>query len=246
MSLTELQKAYPYVNWLTFINAILPKNVQIDDDEVIIVKDKNFFKELAQILKDTPKRTMANYVMWRITEESSLYLTQDLQKRYLKYKMDVNGTKDILPRWKECVNVVSAKLPKSVDGLYVRQYFREDAKKVAIEMVENLRMAFENILQTVGWMDAITRERALNKLKAMVLYIGYPDELLDDKKLEEYNEGLEINTDSYLEFILQINKFKDDKLFAKLREPIKRTDWPDDLYAIEVDVLHNFESNGVG
>jgi neprilysin len=246
MTLTELEKNYSYVHWLAYMNDILPKDVRIDNDEVIIVVDKNFFTQLGIILKDTPKRTMANYVMWRITQISSLYLTEDLQKRDLKYKMDVRGTQDIEPRWKECVNVVTSVLTKSVSGLYIRRYFREDVKKTAIEMVENFRLAFENILQTVEWMDAITRERALHKLETMILHIGYPDELLDDKKLEEYYEGLEVNIDYYLESVLRVNQFNYDKYFLKLREPVKRTDWPAELNVAVVGTNYFYAKNSIG
>jgi neprilysin len=159
MTLSEVQAEYPYIDWLSYINAILHKDVQIKDHDVINVSVKRFFKDLEKILKETPKRTMANYVMWLITKSSSFYLTEKLRKRQLQYSKDVSGIEALEPRWKECVSATIDDLPMSVSALYIRKYFRNDAKKAALEMVQNIRVVFENILQTVDWMDATTREQ---------------------------------------------------------------------------------------
>jgi neprilysin len=245
MTLTELQKEYPYVDWLTYINDILPKEVQIKDDEVINVSVKSFFKDLGQILENTPKRTMANYAMWRITKISTYFLSENFRKRRLEYFTDVNGVQDLNLRWRECVEFTTSNLPISVSALYVRHFFSEDAKKEVLKMVENIREVFENILKTVEWMDAITREQALNKLKSMVIQIGYPDELTDIKKLEHYYEGLEINSDNYLETNMRIDQFLTDKTWLKLREPVNKTDWISFSEVTDINTYYSFRDNSI-
>lgn len=71
-------------------------------------------------------------------------------------------------------------------ALYVRKYFNEDARQNAQEMVGNIRAEFKQIIKTIDWMDDKTRISALEKVDAMTTHIGYPDELLDDKKLVEF------------------------------------------------------------
>lgn len=70
--------------------------------------------------------------------------------------------------------------------MYVRKYFHEEARQSAIEMVKDIREEFQTILNNVEWMDETTRKNALEKAKSMSTHIGYPDELTDDKKLEEF------------------------------------------------------------
>lgn len=55
--------------------------------------------------------------------------------------------------------------------------------------------------------------------------IGYPDELMDDKKLIEFYKNVKVDEDKYLESILSINIFGTDRAFKKLREPVNKTDW---------------------
>jgi neprilysin len=245
MTLTELQKEYPYVDWLTYINDILPKEVQIKDDEVINVSIKSFFKDLGQILENTPKRTMANYAMWRITQDSTYFLSENFRKRRLKYSTDVYGMHDKNLRWRECVGITTSKLPISVSALYIGQFFPEDAKKEVLKMVQNIREVFENILKTVEWMDTITREQALDKLKAMATQIGYPDELTDIKKLEDYYEGLEINSDNYLETNMRLAQFNTDKSFLRLRKPVNKTDWILFSRVTEINTYYSFRENSI-
>lgn len=116
-------------------------------------------------------------------------------------------------------------LPISVGALYVRKHFKEDAKATALEMVNNIRAEFTKILEKVEWMDAETKMAAFDKAKAMTTHIGYPDEIMDNSKLEEYYGELTIDPDRYLESVLNMNVFGTDYAFNKLRKPVNKTDW---------------------
>lgn len=72
----------------------------------------------------------------------------------------------------------------------MRKYFNEAAKKNAMEMVADIRAEFDEILKEVDWMDDHTRANALDKARSMSTHIAYPDELLDDRKLEEFYDGV--------------------------------------------------------
>lgn len=113
----------------------------------------------------------------------------------------------------------------AVGALYVRKYFRQDSKAIALEMVNGIRKEFEQILENVNWMDEETRKSAINKLHSMSTHIGYPDEIMDDSKIENYYKELKIDQDNYLESVLNMNVFGTDYAFNKLRQPVNKTDW---------------------
>lgn len=58
------------------------------------------------------------------------------------------------------------------------------------EMVQDIRNEFVKILKKVDWMDEKTRQNALEKVNSMVAYIGYPEELLDEEKVNKYYENV--------------------------------------------------------
>lgn len=85
---------------------------------------------------------------------------------------------------------LSLSLSIASGALYVRKYFNEEARQNAKEMVADIRAEFQDILKSVDWMDEQTRQNALDKAQSMATHIAYPDELLDDRKLEEFYEGV--------------------------------------------------------
>lgn len=99
--------------------------------------------------------------------------------------------------------------------------FRQDSKVAAFEMFNGIRNEFEIFLNEVTWMDEKTRKSAMNKLKAMSGYTGYPDELMNISKIEKYYENLKIDPNNYLLSVLNLNKFHTDHFFSKLREPVQ-------------------------
>lgn len=221
----ELQKTYPYIMWKEYINALLPVGLDIDDDEPINVSVPSFFESLGTLLAKTPKRTIANYMMWRIHAFSISFLSEEFRKRQLEYATALSGRQEQEARWKECVDITSGSLAISIGSLYVRKHFKEDAKHIAMEMVDSIRSVFSGILTDVDWMDEQTKKSALEKLNSMTTHIGYPDEITDDNKLSEYYESLDIEPSKYFESFLKMNIFGTDKSFNKLRLPVNKTDW---------------------
>ena len=72
--------------------------------------------------------------------------------------------------------------------LYVKNHFNEDAKSQAETLVSYVRQEFDNVLNSIDWMDEVTRIAAKEKATAIRPQIAYPPELLmDDKLIEHYN-----------------------------------------------------------
>lgn len=112
MKISEVQKKYPYVDWLNYINALLPDTLNITEDEIIVVTVPKFFEDLGPLLKKTSKRAIANYMMWRIHGFSAFFLTEQLRKRQLQYSSVLSGRQEQEPRWKECVDITSGRYIK--------------------------------------------------------------------------------------------------------------------------------------
>lgn len=113
----------------------------------------------------------------------------------------------------------------SVGALYVRRFFNEDSRLRVIEMVEDMRASFIQMIHDVPWMDETTKRKAIGKAQALSAHIGYPDELVNDTKIEEYYAGLELTPDEYLMNALRLNRFKVDYALRQLRKPNNKTDW---------------------
>ena len=54
-------------------------------------------------------RTLANYLLWRVSGGSVSYLNQAARKLQLKYSSVLTGTTERKPRWEECTELVSGR-----------------------------------------------------------------------------------------------------------------------------------------
>lgn len=149
MTVDELSASYPSIPWWEYFNTILAPQAQLKRDEIVIVSVPSYLKNFERLISATPKRVQANYALWRATAASVSYLTDDIRKRQLKYTVELNGKTEREPRWKECVDIVSGSLGISVGSMYVRKYFKKDAKNTALEMVDDIRREFTKILKKV-------------------------------------------------------------------------------------------------
>lgn len=111
--------------------------------------------------------------------------------------------------------------------------------------MNNVRDEFINILNEVSWMDAATRDAAIEKAKSMTSHIAYPDELTDNIKLEEYYSGLELEPNTLLENVLRVRTFKDNHLIQKLRKPVNKTDWETHTMPATVNAAYSPLENSI-
>lgn len=127
--------------------------------------------------------------------------------------------------------------------LYSRKYFNKSSKKAALDLVDNLRETFIDILHTVSWMDDATRAKAIEKAKAMAVKIGYPDELNVSKSLDEYYSGLEMNPNDFFSNVLKLQVFNVNNSFGSLRDTFNKTGWGTLLELDSTDVNAFYDTN---
>lgn len=101
ITIKDAEEAYPYFPWADFMKSILPENITVKEDEVVVFLSQ-VFDELEEMMSTTPKRTLANYFMWRVVAYSSAFLTHDLQRKIATYQSAVTGAKSGMQRSIQC------------------------------------------------------------------------------------------------------------------------------------------------
>lgn len=230
MTLRDAQIQYPYLNWTDYLNQVFRQIIHVDENETVNFVSLTYFDNLHGLLKITPKRTIANYLIWRATDSFT---------RHFIIGNDMS-------RWKDCVRLTNQQLPIATGAHYIRKNFKVDTKNKVAEMAEHIRKEFKEMLQQNTWMDDKTKLAANHKVDSMSLHIGYPDELNDDKQLEAYFEPLVINHTNYLASILNINEFYWSIQLKSLRKPVNRTDWTRHPMPVFNNALNILEFNSIG
>jgi putative endopeptidase len=68
---------------------------------------------------------------------------------------------------------------EGIGRLYVDKYFNASSKAMMQEITSNLKEVFRERIQNLKWMEPATKQKALMKLEALDVQVGYPDEWLN-------------------------------------------------------------------
>lgn len=225
MTVKELNKKYPSISWKEYLNQNLPSNIKIDENEFVTVLTPKYIENLEKLINKTPKRILANYLIWRVVQSSGLYLTDNIRQKALNYLKAITGETKIKERWKECIEIIQDKMPIAMSALYTRNYFDKNVKNHTQDLVREIYKQFYKILENIDWMDNVTKRNAIEKLENIGYQIAFPDELFDDVKIIKFYENLKLNGHSYLEDILSLRLFEMKNSFGKLKNKVEKYSW---------------------
>jgi len=214
MSIADLQKLVPEINWNTYLAALGLKNVND-----ISVSQKESLVEVGKIITSEPIASQIAYLQWKLIDESASYLSDKIYAQNFEfYGKVLSGKKEQSPRWKRAVGTVDGVLGEAVGQMYVQKYFPAAAKERMLKLVHNLQQTLGERINALNWMGDSTKVKAIEKLKAFYIKIGYPD------KWRDYS-SLDITKDSYYANIKRASKFEHEYRFAKAGKPVDKTEW---------------------
>lgn len=120
-------------------------------DPIIKLKDPAYLYNTSCILEYTPKRIIANYMIWRAIYASLDYVGGEIRNYYLEFKSKT--TIEPYPeRWKECVKLLSDKksgLTVGLSAMYVRKHFNNKTRKSVEHVVYSILEEFEETVKNV-------------------------------------------------------------------------------------------------
>ncbi|NP_001191592.1 neutral endopeptidase [Aplysia californica] len=230
MTLAELDQDFssPELNFSRLITTVMSAPevaVSVGDDEIIMNRSPPYFRNLTDLLRNTPKKTIANYIIWRITISYLGTLTQVFKDIRFEFTKAIYGIETVQPRELFCTSFVRRNVGFIISKPFVDKFFSPEAKDVALEMISGLQSAFNEIVDEVEWMDEETKVVAREKNDAIVSKIGYPEFVINSTRLTELYENYTYGNDTYFENILSKNKVNVDSSFRSLRELVDKEQW---------------------
>ncbi len=143
------------------------------------------------------------FIVWQpsaVTGTSALVGSEDIDlwKDYLKFHLIAHYA-SVLPkavaailsdsqpapdRSKDAIAATNAALGQAVGQLYTQKYFPPEAKAKAQAMVADLITAYRARISNLNWMSPETKKKALTKLAALRIGLGYPDTWIDYSTLD--------------------------------------------------------------
>ena len=211
--LEELSKSTTGINWREVL-----ADLKIKKEDTILVNNPAFFKEVAGMINTVSVEDWKTYLKWNILKSAAPYLSSSFVDAGFVFNQVVSGQRTQTPRWERISLLTDGSVGELLGQLYVKEYFKPEAKARMTELVSNLRKAFAVRINKLDWMSPATKVKALAKLTAFRPKIGYPD------KWRNY-DGLVINRNTYFENIKNVGEWNYNNMIEQLGKPVDRERW---------------------
>lgn len=245
-SLGDIITNYTGIDWMKYFTQVLNMNninIEVTRREPIVNRNPEYFRQLSSILNTTPKRTIANYLVWRYVKRLPNVLPERIQQLETQYRKALIGTAQIEPRWKTCVSAANTNFGLSVGNLFIHKYFGPEAKVDVENMIKELRYAMKELINGNDWMDDKTKELAKEKADYITPRIGYPDEVDLEAKVNKEYELIEIKADQLYKNTVAIMIAGSVKNLKELREPVDKGKW--DTAPATVNAFYDPQKNQI-
>lgn len=120
--------------------------------------------------------------------------------------------------------------------------FLEVTKPRVMTMINNIRMSFDDLVRDITWMDVGTKCSTLEKSRAMKSFVGFPEWILQDGKLDEYYGELTFNKSTHLKNLIDVLKWQ---MLEKLKtlNATEEIGWA--TTPTNVNAFHTFQANAI-
>lgn len=214
MKRDDLVKLAPQLDWEAYFTGI-----GMADPGDINVGQLDFFSNLGKLTGAYSIDDWKNYLKLSLLNGSANDLSNDfVTANFEFYEKTLSGTEKMKVRWKRVVEGGSWGMGFALGQKYTEKYFSANAKKIALEMVDNILAVMKDRLSKLEWMSDETRAQAIHKVETILPKIGYPDKWRDYSKLE-------IVGDDYIKNVYAIRDFGFQFRLDKIGKPVDRTEW---------------------
>lgn len=213
LAVTDFEKSTPNLPW----GKLLPE-LKVPNQDTVVVAQPDFFKTINGMLTSVPLADWKVYLKWQILKNNATSLSSPFVKASFAYSSALSGQKVQAPRAERMSGLVDGSMGELLGQLYVEKYFTPAAKQYMVNLVANMKDVLGERIKRLDWMSEETKQRALKKLAAFTVKIGYPD------KWQNY-DGIVIDRDDYAGNLNRISKWRYDYNISQLGKPVDKTRW---------------------
>ncbi len=137
------------------------------------------------------------------------------------------------------VETVGAVLPTSYAKVYVENYYDEGTTEHVKSMVQQIVNEYEEMLNGATWMSTNARKEAVDKLKAIHIQVGHPDEWADTSNIQVASRE---NGGTLFSEVRRINEQEIEQELSLLRGSAKGSYWNN---CISVNARYDAATNSI-
>ena len=214
MPFNQLKSLTPAIEWEAFL-----KNTGLTKVDTVIVTQPEFLTALNGYLLKFSIDDWKNYLKFHFINGLGSYLDdKTYHTQFNFYAKVLRGVEEPKPRWKRVVEETDGSLGDLVGQVYVSEYLPKGTKNKLLEIGNAIKNEFAARIRSLDWMSQPTKQKALKKLNAVIMKVGYPD------KWKDMN-SVSIDRTSYVKNVMNVNNWAFGYMIHKYGKPVDRAEW---------------------
>jgi endothelin-converting enzyme/putative endopeptidase len=214
MTRAQLRTFAPQLQWDRALAKLGLPNV-----DKVVVAEKSAVEAEAKLFASEPIQTWKDWTAFHFISHNAQYLPKAFdQAKFDFYSKTLRDVPDQRARWKRGVDVVNNALGEGVGQIYVQRHYPPESDRQMKELIGNVLAALKQKIETNNWMDAPTKNRALEKLATFDPRIGHPVKYID-------YSALNVDRGDLLGNALRSEDFEWKLLLSRFAKPVDRTLW---------------------
>ncbi len=175
MSVSQLQKLTPSFSWLTYLKTIRQPHLTS-----LNVENPKFLTGLQELIDSSTIDALRSYIRWSLVHRYASSMSDPFhQENFAFFSSTLEGQAKEKPLWRQCTAAVDGALGEAIGQDWVAENFPPSSKRSTEQMVDALREALRQQINSLDWMSPTTKAEAQAKLTHLRVRVGYPDHWRD-------------------------------------------------------------------
>lgn len=189
----------------------------------IIVAEPRYLDNVEKLINNNLFDEIKGWLIVEFINDVACYLSQDFREAAFPFSQALSGQPELAAGEKQAYRIASGAFSEVVGVYYGQTYFGSEAKADVLDMIHNMIDVYEKRIAENEWLSQATKDKAITKLRALILKVGYPS------KIKEYYNRLQIMTEktggTLYSNMSKISQASLQYELEQLYKPVDRTVW---------------------
>lgn len=236
-TLSDLDSLYKNVPWKTMMIA-WGMTPLVASNATYIITNRDYLDALNRMFREYSMTSWRIWMRAQVIVHFMKYLPPPFDDLHFQlWGKQLQGTTQKIPQKFLMLNVLKENIPHNLGYAYIKHDISAKLKPTAVALVENLRIATIKRIHDLKWMTATTKTKAVEKCKAMLFQVAYPD------KWEFELDKTDINESRMLTNIWNLAKYDTDTMIKHIKKGKinEKENWEDGVF--EVNAYYYSDKN---
>ena len=194
-----------------------------EEPEKLIVLDPRFLDNFESLVNEETFDEIKGWMLVKFINGAASALSQEFREAAFPFSQALSGQPELSSGDKQAYHLANGLFSEVVGVYYGQTYFGADAKADVLDMIQRMLNVYEDRIRNNDWLSQATKDKAIVKLRALILKVGYPDKIEDiynRLQVTPASEGGSLFSNLRAAAIL-----KREYNLEKLHKPVDRTVW---------------------